>query len=282
MMDGREKGRMPGGGGLPAYFSLGKYNIQSDDIVRLFLNCQPEEIHSKVIVTPDWNPEFLTGAADRITTVSEDHVYNISYRENEFTLIHSGIGAPQTGDVVLALSCTPCRHLIFTGSFGGLTEELGIGDLLVITESIGGDGSSSYLQNGELSPRLFLMPARPHTGLNDLLEEYAARMASAESVPLHKGKVFSSDSLVAELMHLDQITGQLGCMGIEMETSAVFNAAALAGISAAALLITSDCIPANKSLFCGRTDEEREKYRAIKYSLLSKIILETLCDERLV
>lgn len=274
------KGRARGGGGLPAYFSLGKHNIQSEDIVRLFLNCRPDVIREDVIVTPMWEQEFLAGAADMVTTVSEGHVYDVNYHDRTFTLIRSGMGAPQTGDVLLALGCTPCRHLIFTGSCGGLSDKMGIGALLAVPESIGGDGYSSYLQNGELSPKLFLMPANPNPALNELLEAYAADISAAEGVTLHKGKVFSSDSIVAELIHIDQIKERFGCIGVEMETSAVFNAAALTGIAAAALLIISD-LPPKKTLFYGCEDCEKERYQRIKRSVLIKIILDTLCDERL-
>ena len=66
-----------------------------------------------------------------------------------------------------------------------------------------------------------------------------------------------------------------------METSAVFNCSRLVGIAATALLLVSDVIPTNKSLFSGRTEDERSRYKYVKKSVLSRIILDTLCDERL-
>src|SRR5438874_7143320 len=46
------------------------------------------------------------------------------------TVIRSGLGAPQTGDIVLALGCTRCETLVFSGSVGGLDAAMGIGDLV--------------------------------------------------------------------------------------------------------------------------------------------------------
>lgn len=272
--------------GIPEYFAHKKYNISPEDITRLVLRCEPEDIQKKVILTPIWSKEdFLTDIVDNIETISESDfvpcVYTVSYQNRLMTLVRSGIGAPQAGDVVLALGCTPCRHLIFTGSFGGLTEDLAIGDLLTIAESIGGDGYSSYLKEGELSPHAFLKPARPDAGLNGLLEEHAASLAAENNVNLHKGKIFSSDTIVAQFYHLDGIREKHGCRGIEMETSAVFNCSRLVGIAATALLLVSDVIPTNKSLFSGRTEDERSRYKYVKKSVLSRIILETLCDGRL-
>jgi purine-nucleoside phosphorylase len=269
--------------GIPEYFAHSQYNICSADITRLILNCQPEDIQEKVIVTPIWNKnEFLAEAVDSIETITERDfspcVYTLSYQNQLITLVRSGIGAPQAGDVVLTLGCTPCRYLIFTGSFGGLTGDLAIGDLLTITESIGGDGYSSYLQEGELSPSTFLKPARPDAALNRLLEEHATALAAENGVILHQGKIFSSDTIVSQFFHLDEITEKHGCSGIEMETSAVFNCSRLVGIAATALLLVSDVMPTNKSLFSGRTQEDRNYYHEIKRTVLSRIILDTLTD----
>jgi len=274
------------GTGIPGYFAHDKCNISSEDITRLILHCEPEDIQEKVILTPCWKKEgFLSEAVDNIETISESDftpcVYTLSYQNQPITLVRSGVGAPQAGDVVLALGCTPCRQLIFTGSFGGLTEDLTIGDLLTITESVGGDGYSSYLPEGELSPNAFLKPAKPDAGFNGLLEEHATRIAAENGVNLHKGRIFSSDTIVAQFFHLDEMREQYNCAGIEMETSAVFNCSQVVGIAATALLLVSDVIPTNKNLFSGRTEEDRSRYDHVKKSVLSRIILNTFCNERL-
>jgi purine-nucleoside phosphorylase len=275
------------GKGIPEYFAHDRYNIQPCDVTRLILRCEPEEIRERVIITPAWHPDvFVTEAADSIRTINETTAYNtciyeLAYRGQLITLVRSGIGAPLTGDVILALGCTPCRKLIFTGSFGGLTEKLTIGDLFTVTESISGDGYSSYLAEGHLAPKAFLQPAEPDPDLNDLLEKHAAELARASGVTLHRGRIFSSDTIVAQYFHLDEMAEKYGCRGIEMETSAVFNSARLTGIAATAMLIVSDVIPTGKSLFSGRTQEDRDHYKEIKKAVLSKIILDTLTDSKL-
>jgi purine-nucleoside phosphorylase len=275
------------GKGLPEHFAHDRYNIKPDDVTRLILRCEPEQIHEKVIVTPCWHPEeFLADVVDNIKTIAEGnayetHIYEISYQKQAISLVCSGIGAPQTGDVVLALGCTPCRYLVFTGSFGGLTEDLKIGDLFIITESIGGDGYSSYLAEDELTPNAFLKPAVPDPGLNNLLEKHAAAEAGARGVPLHQGRIFTTDTIVAQYFHLEEMVKKYGCSGIEMETSAVFNGARMTGIAATALLIVSDVIPTGKNLFSGRTQRDQDRYHEIKRNVLGKIILNTLTDSQL-
>jgi purine-nucleoside phosphorylase len=275
------------GKGIPEYFRHERYNIQPCDVTRLMLRCEPEEIQERVIVTPCWHPDvFVSDAADSIRTINETTAYNtcvyeLSYKNQLITLVRSGIGAPLTGDVILSLGCTPCRKLIFTGSFGGLTEDLTIGDLFTVTESIGGDGYSSYLAEGDLAPKAFLRPVEPDPDLNNLLEKYATAIAGASGVNLHRGRIFSIDTIVAQYFHLDEMAVKYGCSGIEMETSAVFNAARLTGINATALLIVSDVIATGKNLFTGRTQADRDHYQKIKSTVLSQIILDTLTDGQL-
>ena len=267
--------------GIPDYFAHDKYNIAACDVCRLILHCEPDDIREKVIITPCWNESFINEVADSIETVTEDMVFEVSYSGKKFTLVRSGVGAPLTGDVVLALGCTPCQYIIFTGSFGGLTDKVNIGDLLVVTESVAGDGFSSYLQEGRLSARSFLKPAKPDAGLNELLEKHAVSLTGEKGVALYKDRVFCSDTIVAEYFHLDTMKDTHGCIGVEMETAAVFNAAQVVGIRTTALLVVSDVIPMNKSLFSGRTEEERARRKYVREQVLSRIILDTLIDKRL-
>ena len=57
--------------GIPEYFAHKKYNISPEDIARLILRCQPEDIQEKVILTPCWGKEeFLSEAVDSIETIT--------------------------------------------------------------------------------------------------------------------------------------------------------------------------------------------------------------------
>ena len=265
--------------GIPEYFALAKYNISPGDIARLFLRCEPENIKEKVIITPIWYHTYFSEIAESIEVVSENYLYCITYHGQKISILRPGMGAPVVGDVVLALGCTPCRQIVFTGSFGGLTDEFSIGDLMVVTESICGDGYSSYLNMGELSTSSFLKPVVPDRELTGILEKNAKRISADNKVTIHRGRVFSSDTIIGEYRHLDTITQKYGCTGIEMETAALFNAASIVGIQSAAILMVSDVTPTGKNLFSGRTEEDHERRYYVRSSVLSKIILETLCNE---
>ena len=86
--------------GIPEYFAHQKYNISPEDVTRLVLGCEPEDISEKVILTPIWSgDDFLTEAVDSIETICERNfspcVYTLTYKKQRITLVRSGIGAPQ-------------------------------------------------------------------------------------------------------------------------------------------------------------------------------------------
>jgi purine-nucleoside phosphorylase len=263
---------------LPAFFQLGKYNISPEDVVRCTFGCEPDTIENKVIVTPNWGPDVFADAADAITEIASGlrSVWQLSYAGRVLSLIRSGIGAPMAGEAVLALGCTPCKTLIFTGSLAGLHKDIRIGDLFVVERSICGDGFSRYLNSDILPNDSFLQPVIPARDLTEHVKGQAAEICHSRSLPLHQGTVFSTDSVLTEFFRLNHFLEELKCTGLEMETAAVFRSANLLRIEAAALLVVSDTPLQNKSLFSGRTLEDRERVRANRRGVLARAILDSL------
>lgn len=263
-------------GRLPDYFGLDRFSISADDIVRLAFRCDPSRIHRDVLVTPIWSHETFLTVADLDEIVTPETVYSLRYSGTPVTLIRSGVGAPLTGDAILALACTPCARVVFVGSVGGLLPEMAIGDLIVASESVSGNGFSSYLPKGPLGPVSFLSTAMADPGLTNSIELLGMPLCRDHGASLTKGKVFSTDSIVAQFHHLEEIVHGHGCLGIEMETAAVFRAAALIGIPAAALLQISDVTLDKKSLFSGRTEADQRRRSHLRQHLLSRIALDAL------
>jgi purine-nucleoside phosphorylase len=261
---------------IPEYFRHGEYAITGDDVARLILKCAPDQIMQGVLMTPAWPRQVLLKYVDSCSEVVPNRVFTLVYAGRRMTLIRSGIGAPLTGDVVLALGCTPCQRVMFVGSVGGLLPSMKIGDLVLVTASAGGDGFSTYLADRPVGTEPLVRQALPDPEFTRTVEGIARPCCERAEPALLKGQVYSSDTIVAEFHHLEEIAGRLGCIGIEMETAALFNAAALVGIRTAALLQISDVIPARKSLFSGRTAEDRERRHRLREQVLARIALEAL------
>lgn len=261
---------------LPGYFFLERFAISAADVVRFAFRCDPSQIHANVLMTPIWSHEVFLEVATLQEIVTPERVMTLHHHGRPFTLIRTGVGAPLAGDAMLALGCTPCRRVLFVGSVGGLSGGMHIGDLMLPSESVSGDGFSSYLAAGQLKPDCFLTPARPDLELLARLRQIAAPLCGESDVALLDGRVFSTDSIVAQFHHLDEMADLHGCIGVEMETAAVFRAAGLVGIPAAALLQISDVASDHKSLFSGRSEADRQRRQQLRRGLLSRIAIETL------
>ncbi len=264
---------------LPSFFDLAKYGISSDDVVQAYLGCSPAEICESAVIIPVWDAAIFEKHVDSTTPVFEGRtraVWRMEYHGERLSLIRSGITAAFAGDIVLALGCTPCETLLFSGSVGGLLPTMKIGDFLIAESSVCGEGFSRYLEP-EVMPRdCFLDTAMTDASLTSRLARAAQDASRQHSIALHIGTVVSVDSILAQFFRLNHFREHHGCIGVEMETSATFKAANLVGIRAAALLQVSDVIPTKKSLFSGRTEQEMVEKERIKTNVLPKILLETL------
>lgn len=261
---------------LPNFLKLDRFNISPEDVTRAAFHCEPGEIHPDVILMPWWRLEIFEPWADRISTITEDLLYDLEYDGKAVSVIRSGIGAPQAGDAVLSLGCTPCQRILFAGSVGGLSPAFSIGDLAVPDVAISGDGYCRYLEPGFPPKDCFLERCTPDENLSQAVMRAACPLAQEAGIPLHIGAVYSIDTILAQFGKLEDIANGLGCIGIEMETAAVFKAARMVDIQAAALLSVSDLPLQKKSLYAGRPLEEREHRREIRRTVLSRALLDCL------
>ncbi len=261
---------------LPTFLQLEKYRISPLDVVRMTFRCAPDAIRPDVILMPWWKPAIFSPWVDQITTITEDILYEIEYKGKPISVIRSGIGAPQAGDTTLALGCTPCQRILFAGSVGGLRPEMRVGDLMLAEYSVSGDGYCRYLEADPSARDCFLDRTYPDETLSQALARSLAPLAQEAGVSVHTGPIFCIDTILAQFSRLEFIAKDLGCAGIEMETAAVFKAARLVGIQAAPLFSISDVPVIKKSLYSGRSEEEKEARREIRSKVLARALLECL------
>jgi purine-nucleoside phosphorylase len=259
---------------LLEFFGLNKYNISKDDIVNTILNCKKEQVQPNVIITPVWRDSIFRKTAEKISVISENLVYEITYKKRAITFIRSGIGAAQTGDVVLSLGCTSCKNLIFTGSAGAINKKMKIGDFIIPNTSIASDGFSKYL-NGFNINNGKTIKVKPNPDIQKSVYNTILKIEGTGKVSIHTGPVLSVDSIISQFRQLNVLKKKYKCIGIEMETAAVFTAAKLVNINAGALLQVSDVVPMNKTLFSGRSKEEMSYRNKIRETVLARAVLES-------
>ncbi|HEX8066313.1 MAG TPA: hypothetical protein VF520_07290 [Thermoleophilaceae bacterium] len=172
------------------------------------------------------------------------------------TVQATGMGGPSAAIVVEELIGLGARTLVRTGTCGALVEGLGLGDLVVASAAIAGDGASRALGAGE---RAEADPA---------LTEALAAAAGVEPA-----LVASTDLFHDPRPDLPDRWRDAGAVAVEMEAAAVLTVAARHGVRAGCVLLVTDRLAGGRE----RMDHEEIEARATR---LGEVALEALADRR--
>ena len=230
-------------------------------------------ICENVVIAPWWKVKMFENKSDIEITKISDKLYKIKKDNTEFTFIElKRMGAPMMLDEVLALGVSKCKNLIFIGSVGSLDKDINIGNLVIPTYSVCGDGACRYLNENledDFGKKQF-----PGREITECLLSVTKEVCEKQNVKFHNVPNFSIDTVFAQFQYIDEILN-MGCKTIEMETAAFFKAANIAGINATALFCVSDSTIANKSLYSGRSDAENEYRHQVRFDVIPYILFET-------
>lgn len=203
-------------------------------------------------------------------------IANLKINDIEFTFITSGMGAPVFTDIILALGFTPCENIIFIGSVGALNENINIGDIIIPNCCITGDGASRYLTLKPLKETdTFGEETYPDTELYNLCCDVSKKICEENNVGWHTLKNFAIDTIFAQFAHIDEII-EMGCDTIDMETSSLFRCAEIAELKASVVFCVSDSTVKNKSLYSGRSKEDKAAKDFGRNKITPEIVIEIL------
>jgi uridine phosphorylase len=139
------------------------------------------------------------------------------------TVQSTGMGGPSAAIVAEELIALGARTLVRIGTCGSLVEELRLGDLVPVGETVADDGASRALgADGRM---------RSDTALAESLAAAAGREPAL---------VVSSDLFYDRREHAPGEWRAAGAVAVEMETAAILRVAELHGVAAASLLGVSD------------------------------------------
>lgn len=243
---------------------LKSYGIDKNDIIK---REGYENILENVVIAPWWGHDIFASHVSRIEQVAEN-TYNMYDEDFAFSFIElKTIGAPRLMDKVLALGATTVKNIIFIGSVGALSLDIGIGDLLIPSYSYNGVGASRYL-NDNLEDD-FEIKYYPNIELTEKLLNTVRK----NNYPYHYASNYSVDTILGQFPHLQHMI-DLGAKAIEMETSVLFKAANMVNIPCSALLCVSDNTLESKSLYQGRREQEREIKNRVRKEIIPKLVID--------
>lgn len=159
--------------------------------------------------------------------------YTGKYKGKEVSVMSSGMGMPSIGIYSYELfSVYDVDNIIRIGSAGSYTDKLKIYDVVLATESYS-ESSYAKTQNGYV-----LDVNYPSQSLNKKLIEAAEKL----NIPLHKGRIHSSDVFYREGdgSYFMNLRDKKKCLCVEMESFALFHNASVLKKNAACLLTISD------------------------------------------
>lgn len=172
--------------------------------------------------------------------------YTGTYKGKEVSIMGSGMGQPSIGIYSHELyNQYGVEAIIRIGSCGSLQKDVHIRDIIIAQGSC---TDSNFAHQYELPGTFSAISSY------DLLEQ-AVYQAKQMNLTYHVGNVIASDVFY----HADEGAASkwasMGCLGVEMESYALFATAAYFGKKALTLLTVSDSLVTNEET----TSEEREK-----------------------
>src|SRR5713226_2247769 len=152
-----------------------------------------------------------------------------TYDGKRVSVGNGGRYAPDTAITTEILCAGGVDSLIRIGSCGSLQKQIKIGDLVIATGALRGEGTTSYYV-----PQNFSTVSDPE------LVRVLTEAAKSLNVRCHLGWVYTTDALFQESPELISQLEQQGVSGIDMVTSAFLTIAQVRRKKAAAILAVSD------------------------------------------
>lgn len=174
-------------------------------------------------------------------------VYRLDAAGRPVTLVYTGMGSPAAANGLEMIAANGGRSVVVFGACGGVVPEVAVGDLIVASEAVRGEGTSAYYSPADTEAR-----CDP-----ELTEALWLTASGAERTGVHRGRVYTTD---AGYRQGDEIyDGRHGrVLGVECECSAAAIVASELGLALGTLLFVTD----NVTL----PDEEDRRYQGLRDS----------------
>lgn len=194
-----------------------------------------------------------------VNNVRNMFAFTGTYQGKKVTVMASGMGMPSIGIYSYELyKFYNVENIIRVGTCGAYTSDLKVYDTILASE-VYSESNYAYLQNGNEEHII-----KGSKFLNDSIIENAKKL----NIDLKVGSIHSSDVFYKENDNFKEINELYGCLGVEMESFALFHNARVLGKKAACLLTISN------SLVDGSTTTSEERQN--KFFDMIELALSTL------
>lgn len=172
--------------------------------------------------------EAFDGEKVGLDETTDREVYQLTGAPLDLTLVYSGMGAPAAANALEMASASGARRIVVLGACGGVAEGIGIGELVVASGAVRGEGTSAYYA-----------PAGYPAAFDPLIVARLWDCAARTEVAAHRGVVFTTDAGYRQGPEIYEDCKGL-VIAVESECAAVAVVAARLGLRAGALLFCTD------------------------------------------
>lgn len=156
-------------------------------------------------------------------------MYTGMYEGIKIAVGNGGRFSPDTAIIAEILCAGKVEYIIRAGSCGALDETIKIGDVVLGTGAVRGDGVTPYYVDKDFQTTV-------DADLTAALES----VAKAGGVEVRKGKIWTTDALLRETRSLIDSVRKDGAVAVDMVSSALLTIAQVNGVKAASISAVSD------------------------------------------
>ena len=167
-----------------------------------------------------------------VNTIRGMYAYTGYYKNKLITVMASGMGTPSIGIYSYELyKYYDVDYIIRVGTMGALTENLNLYDMVLATESYSLSNYAKTMNNDDIN----------HIDSSKDLNERIITTASKLGHNLIPGLVYTTDAFYGN-NDINYLYHNKHCLGVEMETFALFYNAKILNKTASAILTISDSL----------------------------------------
>lgn len=168
-----------------------------------------------------------------VNTVRNIFAYTGFYNGKKVTIMASGMGMPSMGIYSYELfKFYDVENIIRIGTCGSYTDSIKLYDTILV-ENAYSDTNYAYIQNKAEYNSL---------SSSKELNERIINVANSLNVELKRGTIHSSDVFYKENDNFKELYEKYNCLGVEMESFALFHNAKVLGKNATCLLTVSNSL----------------------------------------
>jgi uridine phosphorylase len=156
-------------------------------------------------------------------------MYTGTYQGVKVAVGNGGRFSPDSAIITEILCAGQVEWIIRAGSCGALDETIKVGEVVLATASVRGDGVTPYYVGKDFK-------TVPDMGVNAALKKAAA----AQGVTLKEGPMWTTDALLKETREVVEAARKEGAIAVDMVSSALLTIAQVNKIKAGSISAVSD------------------------------------------